>query len=177
MQGDLTLHGVTKPVTLTIRSFKCMTHPMKKKEFCGADASATINREDFGMAWGKTFGFKMDVKLAIQVEALRRSANQGNDMRQVACALGLLALGLGTTSVTAADKGTPLFDGKTLKGWKPLGGNADYTVVDGAIVGTSRPDKVRTAFSSPRRATRTSSSTSTCARTLAPRTPACSSAA
>jgi polyisoprenoid-binding protein YceI len=70
VQGDLTLHGVTKPVTLTIRSFKCMAHPMKKKEFCGADASATINREDFGMAWGKNFGFKMDTKLEIQIEAL-----------------------------------------------------------------------------------------------------------
>jgi polyisoprenoid-binding protein YceI len=69
VQGDLTLHGVTKPVTLTIRSFKCMTHPMKKKEFCGADASATINREDFGMAWGKNFGFKMETKLEIQIEA------------------------------------------------------------------------------------------------------------
>lgn len=68
-QGDLTLHGVTKPVTLTIRSFKCMPHPMKKKEFCGADASATINREDFGIAWGKNFGFRMETKLAIQVEA------------------------------------------------------------------------------------------------------------
>lgn len=69
VQGELTLHGVTRPVTLTIRSFKCMPHPMKKKEFCGADAAATINREDFGMTWGKTFGFKMDVKLAIQIEA------------------------------------------------------------------------------------------------------------
>src|SRR3954469_20500060 len=37
VQGDLTLHGVTKPVTLTIRTFKCMQHPMKKIEFCGAD--------------------------------------------------------------------------------------------------------------------------------------------
>jgi polyisoprenoid-binding protein YceI len=69
VQGELTLHGVTKPVTLTIRSFKCMTHPMKKQEFCGADASATINREDFGIAWGKNFGFRMDTKLEIQVEA------------------------------------------------------------------------------------------------------------
>jgi hypothetical protein len=64
-------------------------------------------------------------------------------MRQVACALGLLALGsMGATPVTAADKGTPLFDGKTLKGWKPIGGNADYAVKDGTIVGTSKPDKV-----------------------------------
>ena len=76
VQGELTLHGVTKPVTLTIRSFKCMAHPMKKKEFCGADAVATINREDFGIDWGKDFGFDMDVKLAIQVEALRRRLSQ-----------------------------------------------------------------------------------------------------
>jgi polyisoprenoid-binding protein YceI len=70
VQGELTLHGVTRPVTLTIRSFKCMPHPMKKKEFCGADAVGAINREDFGVSWGKSFGFKMDVKLAIQVEAV-----------------------------------------------------------------------------------------------------------
>ena len=71
VQGDLTLHGVTKPVTLTINSFKCMAHPMKKKEFCGADASGSINREDFGINWGKAFGFKMETKLAIQVEAFK----------------------------------------------------------------------------------------------------------
>ncbi len=70
VQGELTLHGVTKPVTLTIKSFKCMPHPMKKKEVCGADAETTINRDDFGVGWGKAFGFRMDVKLAIQVEAL-----------------------------------------------------------------------------------------------------------
>jgi polyisoprenoid-binding protein YceI len=71
VEGELTLHGVTKPVTLTIRSFKCMMSPMKKKEFCGADATGTINREDFGVGFGKSFGFKMDVKLAIQVEAFK----------------------------------------------------------------------------------------------------------
>ena len=69
VQGTLTMHGVSKPVTLTLASFKCMPHPMKKTEFCGADAHATINREDFGMAWGKNFGFAMWVKLDIQVEA------------------------------------------------------------------------------------------------------------
>jgi polyisoprenoid-binding protein YceI len=69
VQGELTLHGVTKPLTLTIRSFKCMSHPMRKKEFCGADAVGTFNREDFGVSWGKAFGFGMEVKLAIQIEA------------------------------------------------------------------------------------------------------------
>jgi polyisoprenoid-binding protein YceI len=69
VQGNLTLHGVTKPVTLTIHTFKCMPHPMTKKEFCGADVTATIDREQFGVSFGKQFGFKMDVKLAIQIEA------------------------------------------------------------------------------------------------------------
>ena len=67
-QGTLTMHGVTKPVTLTINSFKCMQSPVSKKEVCGADASATINRADFGVNYGEKYGFKQDVKLAIQVE-------------------------------------------------------------------------------------------------------------
>jgi hypothetical protein len=62
-------------------------------------------------------------------------------MKPVAIALGLLALG-SVGSVTAAERTTALFDGKTLAGWKQLGGNADYQVVDGTIVGTSKPDKV-----------------------------------
>ena len=68
--GMLELHGVTKPVTLDIRKFKCIPHPMFKREMCGADAYATINREDFGMAAGKDYGFDMKVDLRIQVEAL-----------------------------------------------------------------------------------------------------------
>jgi len=71
VQGDLTLHGVTKPVTLTLRSFKCRAHPMKPdKDLCGADAHATINREDFGINWGKDFGFDMKVGIDLQIEAL-----------------------------------------------------------------------------------------------------------
>lgn len=70
VQGELTLHGVTKPLVLTIKSFKCKAHPMKPGlELCGADAHGTINREDFGVVWGKNFGFDMKVNLAIQVEA------------------------------------------------------------------------------------------------------------
>jgi polyisoprenoid-binding protein YceI len=70
VQGELTLHGVTKPLTLTIKSFKCKAHPMKPgQELCGADAHGSINREDFGIVWGKNFGFDMKVNLAIQVEA------------------------------------------------------------------------------------------------------------
>ena len=71
VQGELTLRGVTKPVTLAIKSFKCKAHPMKPgQELCGADAHGSINREDFGVVWGKNFGFDMKVNLAIQVEAV-----------------------------------------------------------------------------------------------------------
>ena len=69
--GDLTLHGVTRPLELKINSFKCMPHPMLKREVCGADALATFKRDAFGMDAGKDYGFKMDVTLRIQVEAIQ----------------------------------------------------------------------------------------------------------
>jgi polyisoprenoid-binding protein YceI len=68
--GNLTLHGITHPLTLKIDSFKCMPHPMLKREVCGADALATFKRDAFGMAAGKDYGFSMDVTLRIQVEAI-----------------------------------------------------------------------------------------------------------
>jgi polyisoprenoid-binding protein YceI len=67
-EGTLTMHGVTKPVTLKIDSFKCIQNPASKKEVCGADATGTINRADFGVSYGEKYGFKMDVNLQIQVE-------------------------------------------------------------------------------------------------------------
>lgn len=71
VDGELTLLGVTKPVTLTINKFKCIQHPMLKREVCGADASAEFNRADFGMNYGMNYGFSPAVKLAIQVEAVK----------------------------------------------------------------------------------------------------------
>jgi polyisoprenoid-binding protein YceI len=69
VEGNLTMHGVTKPVTLAVNSFKCGPH-RSGKEVCGADAQATINREDWGVNFGKNFGFDMKVVLRISVEAL-----------------------------------------------------------------------------------------------------------
>jgi polyisoprenoid-binding protein YceI len=70
VQGELTLRGVTRPLTLTIRSFKCRPHPLEKsKELCGADAHASIDRDDFGVSWGKKMGFDMKVAFDIQIEA------------------------------------------------------------------------------------------------------------
>ena len=68
--GKLTLHGVTHPLDLKIDSFKCMQHPVFKREVCGADALATFRRDTFGIDAGKDYGFGMDVTLRIQVEAI-----------------------------------------------------------------------------------------------------------
>jgi len=70
VDGQLTLLGVTKPVKLTINSFKCIQHPMLKKEYCGADAEAEFNRADFGMIFYAD-GELGKVKVRIQVEALK----------------------------------------------------------------------------------------------------------
>jgi len=68
--GDFTLHGVTQPLTLEIRQFKCIPHPLFKRELCGADAIGTFQRDAYGIDAGKAFGFRMDVTLRIQVEAI-----------------------------------------------------------------------------------------------------------
>ena len=68
--GTLEMHGKTNPVTLDIKKFKCIQHPMFKREDCGADIYATIDREQFGMDAGKPYGFSMAVDLRIQVEAI-----------------------------------------------------------------------------------------------------------
>ncbi|HMB43717.1 MAG TPA: YceI family protein [Luteimonas sp.] len=71
VSGTLTLHGVSKPMDLTIDLFKCIPHPIFKRELCGADATGTFDRSAFGLTAGKDYGFRMDVPLRIQVEALK----------------------------------------------------------------------------------------------------------
>lgn len=68
--GSLTLHGITRPLTLKILSFKCVPHPLLKRDWCGADALAQFNRDDFGIDSGKQYGFRMETTLHIQVEAI-----------------------------------------------------------------------------------------------------------
>ena len=45
------------------------------------------------------------------------------------------------------EKWEPLFNGKNLKGWTRLNGSADYTVKNGAIVGTSKTKNTKFVFS------------------------------
>lgn len=70
VEGDLTLKGVTKPVMLTVTSFKAMPHPMLKKDAIGANAHATIKRSDFNMAkYAPHVGDEVHIDIA--VEAIR----------------------------------------------------------------------------------------------------------
>lgn len=70
VDGSLELHGKTLPLVLAIDRFKCMKHPMMPRDYCGANATATLDRAAFGIDAGKDYGFDMKVALRIQVEAL-----------------------------------------------------------------------------------------------------------
>ncbi len=70
VEGRLTLLGVSRPLTLKINSFKCIEHPMFKKEVCGADVEGELNRADYGMKLYSE-GEAGKIRLRIQVEALK----------------------------------------------------------------------------------------------------------
>jgi len=73
VEGELTLLGVTRPVKLTINSFKCIPHPRFKKEVCGADAEGDLNWSEYGMRHSKHGeGDAGRVHLRIQVEAVKQ---------------------------------------------------------------------------------------------------------
>jgi len=70
VDGNLTIKGVTKPVTLTVTSFHTMPHPMLKKDAIGANAVAKVKRSEFNM--GKNVPYVSDeVTLSIAVEAIK----------------------------------------------------------------------------------------------------------
>ena len=71
VEGNLTLKGITKPVTLSVVSFQCMPHPMVKKDACGATATTKVKRTDFNM--GKNAPYVGDeVTIDIAFEAVKQ---------------------------------------------------------------------------------------------------------
>ena len=72
VEGELTLLGVSKPVTLTVERWKCGPDPRTqgKRYFCGGNATGAFNRSDFGMKF--IVGPVSDeVKLWMSLEAFR----------------------------------------------------------------------------------------------------------
>ena len=72
IDGRLSLLGVSKPLALKITQFKCIPHPIFRREVCGADAEGELNRADFGMTMFSE-GEAGRIRLRIQVEALKDS--------------------------------------------------------------------------------------------------------
>lgn len=70
--GSLTMMEKTNPVVLKATNFNCYQHPMIKREVCGGDFEATIDRSQWGVNYGLIFGFPKSVKLVIQVEAVKQ---------------------------------------------------------------------------------------------------------
>lgn len=70
VSGELTMLGVTRPVTFNATHFACAIHPMAKRKLCGGEFVATLKRSEFGMKYA--IGMVADeVKLRIQVEAFK----------------------------------------------------------------------------------------------------------
>jgi polyisoprenoid-binding protein YceI len=71
IEGDLTMKGVTKRVTLTVTRFLAAPHPIQKKDTIGADAYTIVKRSDFNM--GKYAPAVSDeVRIDIAIEALKQ---------------------------------------------------------------------------------------------------------
>ena len=72
VEGQLTLLGKTGPLTLKANQFACYDSPMLKREVCGGDFEGTIDRTQWGMNYGVEWGFPKNVRLVVQVEAVKQ---------------------------------------------------------------------------------------------------------
>ena len=72
VEGQLTLLGKTHPLTLKANQFTCYQSPMLKREVCGGDFEGTVDRTAFGMDYGVQYGFDKNVKVIVQIEAVKQ---------------------------------------------------------------------------------------------------------
>lgn len=71
IHGDLTIKGITRPVTLTVKRYVNMPHPMLKKDAIGADATTVIKRSDFNASkYAPNVGD--DVTISVALEAVKQ---------------------------------------------------------------------------------------------------------
>lgn len=70
VEGNLTVKGITRPVTLTVTHFKCMMHPMLRKPACGLNATGKVKRSEFNL--GRFVPLIRDeITLHVSMEALK----------------------------------------------------------------------------------------------------------
>ncbi|WP_263771738.1 YceI family protein [Propionivibrio soli] len=67
IEGNLTIKGVTRPVTLAVTSFKAVPHPMLKKDALGANATTKISRTQFNAGkYAPTVGDEVTIDIAVE---------------------------------------------------------------------------------------------------------------
>ena len=71
VSGSLTLRDKTVPVVLKATRFNCYINPLLRRETCGGDFETTIKRSQWGMRWGLDAGIPDEVRLLVQVEAIK----------------------------------------------------------------------------------------------------------
>ncbi|HVP88944.1 MAG TPA: YceI family protein [Casimicrobiaceae bacterium] len=74
VNGELTLLGITKPVVLKVTNERCGEHPINKKPMCGAEATTTVKRSEWGMKYGLPRAVGDDVRIVIPIEAYQEQA-------------------------------------------------------------------------------------------------------
>ena len=74
VNGELTLLGITKPVVLKVTNERCGEHPINKKPMCGAEATTTVKRSEWGMKYGLPRAVGDDVRIVIPIEAYKEQA-------------------------------------------------------------------------------------------------------
>ena len=71
--GQLTMMGKTAPITIQAHKFTCYESPMlQKREVCGGDFEATIDRTQWGVNYGIPYGFPKEVRLVMTIEAVKQ---------------------------------------------------------------------------------------------------------
>ncbi len=71
--GQLTMKGKTAPITIKANKFACYESPMlQKREVCGGDFEASIDRTQWGVDYGIPYGFPKQVRLIISIEAVKQ---------------------------------------------------------------------------------------------------------
>jgi polyisoprenoid-binding protein YceI len=70
LQGEITLRGISQPLSLKALRFKCGFNPLFKREVCGGDFEGSLKRSDFGMTLALPL-VADEVRLLVQVEGVR----------------------------------------------------------------------------------------------------------
>ena len=70
VDGEITIKGVSKPITLSVDHIKCGVHPMNKKQVCGFNATTTLKRSDFGVKYGIP-AIGDEVNITLEAEAVK----------------------------------------------------------------------------------------------------------